>query len=173
MSTPKIPILFLLDGSGSMADYGRIQQLNRGVRTLLKGLAEHPKTFTVAAVVFQGNGAYIHFTFTSAEAVQWEEVTPVGTGSISAALGLSRKLLSDLKSDQKPVLFLVSDGLQETEDHEAIKSFVSESPVAECERFALRVVHASDSVLEIFTADTTTHLLGAEDTEDILNFMCT
>lgn len=162
-------VLFLLDGSGSMADYGRIHQLNQGVRTLLDAMAGYSGKFLTAAVVFQGDSAFVQLPFTPAELVQWENVIPRGESPFASALELAAELIAQV--ELPPTLVLISDGLPESHYEETLRQFVSEGQTSACERFVLCVTNAAEQTMQAFASDPEIHMLNAEDTDDILKMM--
>lgn len=168
--------VFLLDGSGSMADDGKVDALNRAVREALpslRDLAEHTPfvDLLVRAVVF-ADGARWHIgTPTPVAEVSWPPVVAGGYTDLGAGLALVSQVLQVPPMDERalaPVLVLVSDG-RPTDDFQAGMDLLLTEPWG---RRAVRLAIAigSDAALDVlqqFIADPEIQPFSAHDPEQL------
>src|SRR5205823_7177398 len=117
----RVPVVMLLDGSGSMLANeveDKIGVLNRamaGILPALAGLDPVRGQADIGVVVFGGTGARVHLSLGPASAAAWTDLTASGKTPAGAAFGLARQMLDApgaMPEDSlEPVLVLVSDGV--------------------------------------------------------------
>src|SRR5208282_6885525 len=112
------PVLLLADVSGSMAEAGKIDVLNRSVATMIKSFADEDTIrgeIVVGVVTFGGGGAVLHQPPTPAAEIAWEDMLARGRTPLGGAFELVNSLLADENVISRraftPTLVLVSDGL--------------------------------------------------------------
>ena len=113
-----LPVLLLADVSGSMAEAGKIDVLNRSVATMIKSFADEDTIrgeIVVGVVTFGGGGAVLHQPPTPAAEIAWEDMLARGRTPLGGAFELVNSLLADENVISRraftPTLVLVSDGL--------------------------------------------------------------
>ncbi|MFB4319787.1 VWA domain-containing protein [Actinomadura sp. 21ATH] len=114
-------MLVLADVSGSMAEAGKIDVLNRSIATMIRSFADEDTVrgeITVGVVTF-GGGVNLHQAPTPATEVVWKDMLPCGRTPLGEALDLVNGLLADENVISRraftPTLVLVSDGLPNDE----------------------------------------------------------
>ena len=119
-----LPVILLVDVSGSMADRDKIGVCNRSVRTMVQAFAEATDAngdIQVAVVTFGGESATLHLPLTSAQEVEWADMDADGWTPMGDAFRLAAVMVEDERQvpprSYQPTLVLVSDGIP-TDDWE-------------------------------------------------------
>lgn len=185
-----LPVLLILDVSGSMGVGGKIQSLQKAVEDMLNGFDKaqvKEKLLKVAIITFGGqnevkllrplNGEFNEkapfltagdFLKRGVGLFAAEGKTPMG-----AALNMSKDLLDDLdilpkKETFVPAVVLVSDGIPTDEWKDALNAFVNEGQTKKTQRFALAIGSDADqNMLEEFTCNPE-NVLFAKDAAEII-----
>jgi uncharacterized protein YegL len=168
--------VFVLDGSGSMADAGKVDALNRAVRDALpplRDLAEQTPfvDLLVRAVVF-ADGARWHVADpTPVAQVSWPPVVAGGFTDLGAGLDLVSSVLTVPPMDARalpPVLVLVSDGRPTDDYRTALERLLAEPWGRRAVRLAIAIgSDAATDVLQEFIADPDLRPFSAHDPEQL------
>ena len=157
-----LPVILLLDISGSMQHNDNIGTLNKAVEDMIAAFADQTKReveIQVSAITFGGQGqAWLHIPYTPASQVTWKPLTAQGNTPLAKALQLAKDMVDDKtvtpSRAYRPAVVLVSDGApfpREQPWKEALKAFVAEGRSSKCERMALGIgSEADESVLQAF-----------------------
>jgi uncharacterized protein YegL len=152
-----LPVLLLLDVSGSMAEDGKLAALNTAVRDMLHTFAQEQTggaEIHVAILAFSGREARVHVPLKPAREVTFEALAAEGHTPIGSALTLTTRILEDRNlipgRAYRPTIVLISDGVP-TDDWEGPLNRLLASPRAsKAVRLALAV--GQDADLEVLTA---------------------
>lgn len=112
-----LPVLVLADVSSSMAEWGKIDVLNRSVAAMLRAFAEERSDhgqIHVGVIIFGGSTARVHIPLAPAAQVRWTDMTADGVTPMAEAFDLARQQLDDEsvvpRPSSRPCLILCSDG---------------------------------------------------------------
>ena len=161
-----IPIIFILDTSGSM--YGNpIEKLNKALKKTFKCLREHSRKFIVykVAVITFGSSAKVFMDYNT------YDLPPIeagGTTSFGAALCLAKNMIEDSTITPEewlnPKIILVTDGYPTDDYEESLNDFITTGRSAKCLRYAVGVGDSFDrEVLKRFDS----HFIEIEDPSSI------
>lgn len=178
-----LPVILLLDASGSMSDNGKIGTLNEAVREMLQSFAE-ASTNNVdihVAVVKFGGDAQIAMPLGAASTLSenYGDLRAGGMTPLGKALTLAKQNIIERKDvipsagTYRPMVVLVSDGMPNDEWHAPLDSFVKQGRSSKCTRMAMgiRVPKGTPaySVLEEFVSDKE-FVFSADQADQIKNF---
>ncbi len=150
-----LPLLLLLDASGSMAEHGKIQALNNAVQDLLTTLANeksHRVSVHVGALAFGGDLRFHLNPMPAHQALTaWRPLNAAGRTPMGATFEACHKMLEDRSlipsRSYRPTLVLVSDGVP-TDAWEAPLSGLLQSPrAAKATRLAMGIGPDADTVM--------------------------
>jgi uncharacterized protein YegL len=155
-------VVFLLDGSGSMASDGKIDALNRAIRGALPPLREladnNPFVEILLRAVVFADGARWHIADpTPVQEATWEPVTAWGLTDLGAALVEVSRILQVPPMDSRafpPVLVVVSDGRPTDDFEDGFSRLMAEPWGRRAVRLAIAIGADADlEVLQRFIAD--------------------
>src|SRR5687767_11881591 len=98
VATPRpLPVILLLDTSGSMETNDAIQVLNRAIRDMINDFAneDSPVDIQVAIITFGGLVAALHQDITQAKDVAWTDMIAEGKTPMGHAFEIAYNLISD------------------------------------------------------------------------------
>lgn len=180
-----LPVVLLLDVSGSMSVEGKINALNAAVAEMLADFAkvdEGPAEIHLAAITFGRGGAKLHQPLTAANAVKWQPLGADGHTPMADAFTLARQLLEDRSAvpsrAYRPTLVLVSDGQPTderglaTEDwRPALAGLLGSERASKAVRLAMAIGETADlSVLGAFVAAPEPKVFRADEARQIKQF---
>lgn len=159
-----LPVLVLADVSGSMAEAGKIDVLNRSIATMIKSFADEDTIrgeLVVGVVTFGGDGAVLHQPPTVATEVTWQDMLPRGRTPLGEAFELVNGLLTDENVISRraftPTLVLVSDGLPTDDWRDPLERLLASQRGGKAVRLAVGVGQDMDEqafdVLKAFIND--------------------
>ena len=176
-----LPVILLLDVSGSMQRNDNIGALNKAVTEMITSFADQTKReveIQVAAITF-GAEVRLHLPYTPAGRISWTPLAANGLTPLSTALEMAKAMVEDKtvtpSRAYRPAVVLVSDGAPVPAEQpwkEALKAFVSDGRSAKCERMALGIgSEADESVLQAFIEGTdNAKVFHADDAAGIADF---
>ena len=176
-----LPVILLLDVSGSMQRNDNIGALNKAVTEMITSFADQTKReveIQVAAITF-GAEVRLHLPYTPAGKISWTPLAANGLTPLSTALEMAKAMVEDKtvtpSRAYRPAVVLVSDGAPVPAEQpwkEALKAFVSDGRSAKCERMALGIgSEADESVLQAFIEGTdNAKVFHADDAAGIADF---
>jgi len=171
-----LPVLLLLDVSGSMAEDGKLAALNTAVRDMLHTFAQEQAggaEIHIAVLAFGGLEARLHVPMKPAREVKFEALEAKGHTPIGAALTLTTRILEnhDLIPGRayRPTVVLVSDGVP-TDDWEGpLQRLLSSPRASKAVRLALAVGEDADmEVLSGFAGEN--HVRRAAEARQLRRF---
>lgn len=154
-----LPVILLLDASGSMDVNDKIKYLNQAVRDMFTDLMEdsneHGHRYTVTVIVFSGQKAVQAMPTCDVleAAINWKDLTPEGMTPLGSALNLAKSILEDRSvissRSYRPMVILVSDGLPTDEWMQPLEDFIHNGRSSKCDRLAVAIGTAEDSQIDI------------------------
>lgn len=177
-----LPIILLLDTSGSMSINGHINVLNNCVREMLADFSEQNDnnvSIDVAIYAFGPDGRQILPLTPAKQAVEiYQDMSANGMTPLGAALSLAKSELIERKDvlpsrAYRPTVVLVSDGEPNDNWQAALNAFVNEGRSAKCYRMAMGIgVNKGTQaykVLEDFVSDKE-QVFSADQSKQIKSF---
>jgi uncharacterized protein YegL len=176
-----LPLILLLDVSGSMGQENKINDLNRAVKEMIKEFSKEESTIVeiqVAIITF-GQEVKLHTNLIPASKIQWQDMSANGQTPLGSALELAKALIEDKTKitgrSYRPTVILVSDGSPYGESRgfwqEKMNEFINDGRSKKCDRFAMALGSSADvKMLESFVKDPEKKLFKAADASQIINF---
>lgn len=141
-----LPIILLLDVSGSMTENGKIVQLNNAVREMIESFSDNETLLakiSVAIITFGGSSAKIHQELIDSDKVVWSDMIAEGMTPMGDAIRIAKEMIEDrskLNNTYRPTIILVSDGMPNDNGWEKeIEKFTTEGRSAKCVRMAMGI----------------------------------
>jgi len=177
-STPKpLPVILLVDVSGSMAANGKIDALNTAVAEMIASFAqdESGEAQIQVAVITFGDEAKLHKPLVPAVNIQWQPMTAKGRTAMGAAFKEATKLIEDRKQmptrAYRPAIVLVSDGAPTDDWKSALDELLNSERGKKAERFALGIeAKESHAMLKAFLDNPAAHVFEAHESRQIRKF---
>ena len=148
-----VPVLLLVDTSGSMAADGKIDVLNDAVIRMIavfKKMSMPGWEYSLSVISF-GGIAKVHLPPTVIETVVWSPLGAVGSTPMGEAFSLATQLLNDETAipmrSFKPQIILVSDGIPTDDYKEPLKELGESKHGKRSFRFAVGI--GADARLEV------------------------
>lgn len=172
-----LPVILLLDVSGSMSVNGKIDALNRAITEMLQVFADesaHRTELQVALITFGGHAA-IHTPLTPAREVSFTPLRADGLTPLGQAFTLLQGMLEDPAQvpsrAYRPTVVLVSDGQPNDAWQEPLKSLLASSRASKAFRLAMGIGEDADlEVLRRFLDDPAGRVFEAKDARQLHEF---
>ncbi len=148
----KLPLLLLLDRSGSMADHGKIDELNKAVKEMLQSFNEIKTTDIQVGIITFGETADIHSPLMPASNLmpKWEDLLADGRTPMGSAFKIAKEILEDKEQISskayRPLVILVSDGMPTDLWETELDDFINTGRSQKCDRMAMSI--GKDAELE-------------------------
>jgi len=175
-----LPVLLLLDVSGSMASDGKIEALNEAVRQMVQSFAEEAPGLAeihVSVLTFGGAEARVHLAPTPAKGVSLQ---PMSANGGTPFASLFRLAITELENKDKypsrgytPTLVLCSDGEPNAGDPwpEALSQLLNSPRACKAQRFAMAIgADADEGILKAFLANPEATVFTADKAADMRKF---
>ena len=172
-----IPVILLLDGSGSM--FGeKITDLNNAVATMIntfKGENAREVEIQVAVIIFGGGGAQLALPLTPAKDISSPHLEANGNTPMGAALSMAKEMIEDKtiipSKGYRPTVVLISDGEPNDSWEQPMNAFITTGRTAKCDRMAMAIgTTQEDPVLNKFLQGTENKVFLAKDAAGIHTF---
>ncbi|TYB39714.1 VWA domain-containing protein [Micromonospora sp. AP08] len=142
-----LPVILLLDTSGSMQEDNKINVLNDAVTEMIDELAEADAGhgyITLSIVTFGGSSAKVIVAHTPAGEVEFSSLTARGKTPLGDGFRLARAIIEDKDAlpsrAYRPTIALVSDGLPTDRNwEEELGALLASERGQKCTKFALAV----------------------------------
>jgi uncharacterized protein YegL len=172
-----LPVILLVDASGSMAEGGKIAALNQAVRDMLAAFSSSDdlRAEIHVAILTFGGVARVHTPLQPASAVRWADIQAGGGTPMGSAMTLAAELIDDREQvparAYRPTVVLVSDG-QPTDDWTAgLKRLTQQGRAQKADRMALAIGADADvEMLRRFLVDEKKQVFVAADARRIREF---
>lgn len=178
-----LPVILLLDTSGSMSDNNKIGAMNSAVRDMLTSFKRYSNSIasiSTAIIVFGGTSAHIHLPMTAIDELDLDALQDMeadGLTPMGDAISIAKAMIEDKEQipsrAYRPTVVLVSDGRPNDQWKGPLDVFMSEGRSAKCYRMAMGIGVECGSeaydVLKRFTSDAE-QVFDASDAAEIGKF---
>ena len=178
-----LPVILLLDASGSMSNNGNINTLNEAVKDMLQSFADasdNNADIHVAIVKFGGDAQIVMPLQLAGDVLKnYNDLRADGTTPLGKALTLAKQNIIERKDvipsagTYRPMVVLVSDGMPNDDWRGPLDMFVKNGRSAKCSRMAMGIGVPKGtpaySVLEEFVSDKE-FVFSADQADHIKNF---
>jgi len=173
-----LPVLLILDVSGSMSVDGKIDALNQAVKEMIGEFTkqeDHQAEIHVGIITFGGQ-ARIHQELTPANEISWTPMGATGTTPFGAAIDAAREIIEDEEvipsRAYRPTIVVVTDGQPTDEGYweSALDNFLASPRASKAFRFAMGIGDFDRGVLESFLKGTEMPVFEATDSTKIAKF---
>ena len=150
-----LPVLLLVDTSGSMSVDGKIDVLNDAISRMIAAFQKltMPGCEVALTVISFGGVAAVHLNSTLISEVSWRPLGAAGQTPMGDAFRLASQILNDESATPtrsfKPNIILVSDGLPTDDWREPLKELGSSEHGKRAFRFAVGI--GSDARMDVLT----------------------
>ncbi|MBO4699105.1 VWA domain-containing protein [bacterium] len=173
-----LPVILLLDRSGSMLENDKIGKLNAAVNEMIesfKTVGKREVEIDLAVISFGDDKATYDLELQPVRTINDITLTANGMTPMGAALRMAKDLIENKdiipSNGYRPTVVLVSDGKPNDEWKQPMESFVSEGRSSKCERFAMAIgTSKDDPVLTKFLSGTGNEVFLASDASNIQDF---
>lgn len=145
-SARTLPVIMLLDTSGSMYENGKISTMNSAVNQMIdsfKGLDSTNAQISVAIVTFGGTASKFQELKPASEIAPSIQMTANGMTPLGGALKIAKEMIENKECitsrAYRPVVILVSDGMPNDDWLNALEDFKSNGRSAKCYRMAMGI----------------------------------
>ena len=173
-----LPVILLLDVSGSMSYDAKMDELNSSVREMLASFKEEQivQADICVSIITFGSEVKIHTELMPAKDIVYTDMTAKGMTYMGRALDVAYDMIEDKtkipKNAYRPVVVLVSDGAQNDEHwEEKLQRFVTTGRSSKCDRWSLAIGADADvGMLKKFLDHPEKEVCYVEDAADIHKF---
>lgn len=177
-SARPLPVILLVDVSGSMSADGKIDALNDAVSEMIGAFAEEDDALAdihLSVIAFGRGGASIHKPLRPARETQWEPMTASGRTPMGEAFNVARALVEDREMipsrAYRPTLVLVSDGVPTDEWRTPLDTLLNSERASKAARFAMGIgADANRETLTAFLANDEGRVFEAHEAREIRKF---
>ena len=173
-----LPVILLLDVSGSMSYDAKMDELNSSVREMLESFQKEQivQADICVSIVTFGSEVKVHTELTPVRDIQYEDMVAGGMTYMGRALDVAYDMIEDRtripKNAYRPVVVLVSDGAP-NDDHweDKLNRFTSTGRSSKCDRWSLAIgADADTGMLKKFLDHPEKEVCYVEDAADIHKF---
>lgn len=172
-----LPVILLLDASGSMSHNNNINTMNDAVRIMIdefKKVDELEIEIKLAIIKF-GGSAVVTQTLEDCSTISYSNLNASGGTPMGGAINEAIKMINDDSiisgKDYRPVVVLVSDGAPTDNATPAINNFINGKRTSKVDRFAMAIgENAKLQYLEAFINNVERKVFLANDAKDIKKF---
>lgn len=173
-----LPVILLLDVSGSMSYDAKMDELNSSVREMLASFKEEQivQADICVSIITFGSEVKIHTELMPAKDLVYTDMTAKGMTYMGRALDVAYDMIEDKtkipKNAYRPVVVLVSDGAPNDEHwEEKLQRFVTTGRSSKCDRWSLAIGADADvGMLKKFLDHPEKEVCYVEDAADIHKF---
>ena len=173
-----LPVLLLLDVSGSMRADDKIEALNAGVQELLEELRNEDDgmgAIHVGIITFGGDEARLALPFQPVGVAELGRLDAGGRTPLGGAFDLARQLLEDRdvipSRAYRPTIALMSDGIPTDEWEDALAKLLASERASKATRMAVGVGADADRNVLVRFAEDVRRIEHASQIRDYLQFV--
>jgi uncharacterized protein YegL len=173
-----LPVILLLDGSGSMSQNDKITSLNNAVGEMIRSFAyldSNQIEIHVAVLVFNGDTARLQQDLQPAQAFIYQPIVAEGRTPLGSAFNSACDLIEDQSKipgrAYAPTIVLVSDGEPTDIWEPALEKLLQSPRATKAQRFALAIGEdANIKMLSAFVSNPDKRVFKAAEASQIQNF---
>lgn len=178
-----LPVILLLDTSGSMFENNKIGVMNNAVRDMLNSFKNCGGTIasiSTAIITFGGTSAHVHLPMTVIDELDlaaFQDMSAHGQTPMGDAISKAKAMIEDKEQipsrAYRPTVVLVSDGMPNDRWEAPLEEFKSGGRSAKCYRMAMGIGvergSEAEGVLKRFASDEE-QVFNASDAAEISRF---
>lgn len=173
-----LPVILLLDVSGSMSYDAKMDELNNSVREMLDSFQKEQivQADICVSIVTFGSEVKVHTELTPVRDIHYEDMVAGGMTYMGRALDVAYDMIEDKtkipKNAYRPVVVLVSDGVP-NDDHweDKLNKFIYTGRSSKCDRWSLAIGADADiGMLKKFLDHPEKEVCYVEEAADIHKF---
>lgn len=173
-----LPVILLLDVSGSMSYDAKMDELNSSVREMIESFKEEQivQAEIYVSVISFGSEIKVHTELTAAKDIVYEDMKASGMTYMGRALDVAYDMIEDKNkvpnNAYRPVVVLVSDGAPNDENWERkLERFTTEGRSSKCDRWSLAIGADADvDMMKKFLDHPEKEVCYVDDAADIHKF---
>lgn len=173
-----LPVILIVDISGSMNTGGKILAVNSAISEMLKTFQEEMSEYVeiqVAIITFGNKESILYQELKPVSMVQWVDLNAAGSTPMGAAFKLAQQLIEDKQiipsRAYAPSLVLISDGVPTDNWEDTLKELLASERAAKAARFALAIGDdAQQEMLQEFLHNNGQRVMKAHEAADIHKF---
>lgn len=174
-----LPVIVLVDTSGSMSVDGKIEALNLALTNMLRSFRDESHLnalIQVSIIAFGGNSASMALPLTQANNISdMQDLVAAGATPMGSAMTMVRELLENIdlipSRAYKPTLVLVSDGYPNDKWEKPLEDLKNSERASKAVRMAMAIGNDADKdMLKSFINDPETPVFEAHNAKDISRF---
>jgi len=177
-SARPLPVILLLDISGSMSMNGKIDILNDAVSEMIDtfvGEDDSRAEIHVSVITFGGQEAKLHLQLQPADTIKWLPMEAKGRTPMGQAFSLAQQMIEDKSiipsRAYRPTVILVSDGISTDDWRRPLDQLLNSERASKAVRFAMGIGEESDNdTLNSFLSSNNARVFHAHETRKIKNF---
>jgi len=177
-SARPLPVMLLLDISGSMGTNGKIDILNEAVSEMIEtfvGEDDFRAEIHVSVITFGGQEAKLHLPLQPADSIKWLPMKAKGRTPMGQAFSLAQQMIEDKSiipsRAYRPTVILVSDGVPTDDWHGPLDQLLNSERASKAIRFAMGVGEEADNgTLNSFLSSNEARVFHAHEARNIKNF---
>lgn len=172
----KLPVILLLDVSGSMSYDQKIEKLHDAVTQMVDSFVEAKvkETIIEVAIITFGREVRLHTPYSSVDDVKSRGVEQFDADGMTP-MGLALKMAKDMIEDRnvtpsriyRPAVVLVSDGAPTDDWRNPLTDFISDGRSQKCQRFAIAIGSDADRDMLMMFSGTDENLFVADKASEI------
>lgn len=179
-----LPVILLLDVSGSMSYDGKMDELNSSVREMIQSFTKEQviQAELCVSIITFGSEVELHNDLTPAKDLVYEDLVAGGCTCMGKAFDLAYEMIEDKtrvpKNAYRPVVVLVSDGepydpedANRIEFRKQLARFTTEGRSSKCDRWSLAIGADADvEMMKEFLDHPEKEVCYVDDAADIHKF---
>lgn len=179
-----LPVILLLDVSGSMSYDNKIDELNTSVKEMIQSFTDEQilQAEICVSIITFGSDVKLHTDLMPARNISFADLTAYGATCMGKAFDLAGSMIEDKtkvpKNAYRPVVVLVSDGEpydpedpNNREFEKQLERFTKEGRSSKCDRWSLAIGEDADAdMMKRFLDNPEKSVCYVDDAGDIHKF---
>ena len=180
-----LPLVFLLDVSGSMSYANKIEALNKAVKDMIDEFSHEEIKIIICIITFGYEVKCITYDFLKTNPQAFVEINELqtylkefsasGSTPMGTALEMAKAIIEDKNQTPgkayRPTVILVSDGQPDSGWEKPLEDFIKTGRSQKCDRMAMAIGKDADkNVLQKFVDGTNNPLFEAHNASEIVKF---
>lgn len=173
-----LPVILLVDVSGSMEANGKISAVNKAVADMIRSFEEEDSSkveIQMAIITFGGEKATLFQDIKPVSEIIWEDMKPAGRTPMGAAFRMATQLIEDRQKIPSraytPSIVLASDGIPTDNWEESLSDLFKSERASKADRFAMAIGDdANEEMLKAFLNEPSSKVFLAHEAPEIHKF---
>lgn len=172
-----LPVILLLDVSGSMIEANKIDVLNQSVKDMIDTFAnfKNPLIQIDVGIITFGGNANLHQDVLPASQISWSDMHASGMTPMGGALTIAKQIIEDKNkissNSYRPVVILVSDGNPNDDWVVPMNDFINNGRTSKVQRMSMGIGNEGNSMKEpLIQFSGKSYYYSASDAKNIVEF---